>query len=207
MKIPLVGRGFGPAAELPLGVVRDKRSRCSAPAERPEAGLKPCLTLLCLLFLAGCGYHVAGTTNLLPTEIHTIAVIPFGNASIQNKLTDYLTQSLSREMITRTHYKIIADPKQADAVLSGAVANMFLSAVVTDPVTGRSNGAQVVVNIQVKLTDKSGKVLFERPNVEYRERYEISVSPQQYFDESPAALQRLSNDVARTIVSAILENF
>jgi hypothetical protein len=43
--------------------------------------------------------------------------------------------------------------------------------------------------------------------VEFRERYEISVNPQQYFDESQAALQRLSRDVARTVVSAILENF
>jgi TolB-like protein len=169
------------------------------------AGFSLCLfSSMCIV---GCGYHVAGTTNLLPTEIHTIAVIPFRNASIQYKLTDYLTRSVAREMITRTHYKIIADPKQADAVLSGAVGNMFSSAVVTDPVTGRSNGAQVVVNIQVKLADKNGKVLFERPNVEYRERYEISVSPQQYFDESQAALQRLSKDVARTIVSSILENF
>jgi hypothetical protein len=64
-----------------------------------------------------------------------------------------------------------------------------------------------VVIIQVKLTDKSGKVLFERPNVEFRERYEISVSPQQYFNEMPAALERLSHDVARTVVSSILENF
>jgi TolB-like protein len=165
------------------------------------------LCLFSSLFVASCGYHVAGTTNLLPTEIHTIAVIPFRNVSIQYKLTDYLTQSLSREMITRTHYKIVADPAQADAVLSGAVANMFSNATVTDPVTGRSSGAQVVVNIQIKLTDKNGKVIFERPNVEYRERFEISVNPQQYFDESQAALQRLSKDVARTIVSSILENF
>jgi hypothetical protein len=165
------------------------------------------LYLALSLSLFGCGYHVAGTTNLLPTEIHTIAVTPWKNASIEYKLSDYLTESVSREMITRTHYKIVADPAQADAVLSGAVANMFSSATVADPVTGRSTGAQVVVVIQVKLTDKSGKVLFDRPNVEFRERYEISVSPQQYFNEMPAALERLSHDVARTVVSAILENF
>ena len=147
------------------------------------------LCLFSSLFLLvcglGCGYHVAGTTNLLPTELHTIAVIPFRNASIQYKLTDYLTQSVTREMITRTHYKIVADPAQADAVLAGAVANMFSSATVTDPVTGRSTGAQVVVNVQVKLTDKSGKVLFERPNVEFRERYEISVTPAAVFRRKP----------------------
>jgi len=170
-----------------------------------STGFSLCLAFA--LFSSACGYPVAGTTNLLPADIHTIAVVPWKNASIQYKLSDYLAESVSREMITRTHYKIVADPTQADAVLSGAVANLFSNATVADPVTGRSTGAQVVVIIQVKLTDKSGKVLFDRPNVEFRERYEISVSPQQYFDEEPAALQRLSKDVARTVVSAILENF
>ena len=74
-------------------------------------------------------------------------------------------------------------------------------------ITGRSSGAQVIVQVQVRLIDKNGKTLFERPNVEFRERYEISVSPRQYFDESQAAVQRLSKDVARTVVSAILDNF
>ena len=49
-----------------------------------------------------------------------------------------------------------------------------------------------MVLIQVKLIDKNGKVLFERPNVEFRERYEISVNPKQYFDESQVAVQRLA---------------
>lgn len=178
--------------------------RIVGPKPRPATHF-PGLTLS--LLLAGCGYHVAGTANLLPAGIHTIAVTPFRNASIQYKLSDYLTESVSREMITRTRYKIVADPAKADAVLSGAVANMFNSATVADPVTGRSSGAQVIVQIQVRLTDKNGKVLFDRPNIEFRERYEISVNPQQYFDESQAALQRLSKDVARTVVSAILENF
>jgi hypothetical protein len=169
--------------------------------------MKHFVALIFALLLAGCGYRVAGTANLLPAEIHTIAVIPWRNVSIQYKLSDYLVESVSREMITRTRYKIVADPAQADAVLSGAVANMFSSANVSDPVTGRSSGAQVIVQIQVRLTDKNGKVLFDRPNVEFRERYEISVNPQQYFDESQAALRRLSRDVARTVVSAILENF
>jgi len=178
----------------------------AGPGFQPAAGLLPGVLALALLF-AGCGYHVSGSTNLLPAEIHTIAVTPFRNASIQYKLSDYLTESVSREMISRTRYKIVADPAKADAVLTGAVANMFSSAVVADPVTGRSTGAQLVVFIQARLTDKSGKVLFDRPNIEFRERYELSVDPKQYFDESQAALQRLSTDVARTVVSAVLENF
>jgi hypothetical protein len=174
---------------------------------RQSKTTRGCAIALLPLLLSSCGYRVAGNANLLPTEVHTVAVTPFRNGSIQYKLSDYLTEAVSREMISRTRYKIVADPAQADAVLSGAVANMFSSAVVADPVTGRSSGAQVVVLIQTRLTDKTGKVLFDRPNIEFRERYEISVDPKQYFDESQAALQRLSRDVARTVVSAILENF
>jgi hypothetical protein len=63
------------------------------------------------------------------------------------------------------------------------------------------------VQLQVRLTDKTGKVIYDRPSLDFRERYEITVDPKQYFDESQAAAQRLSRDVARTVVSSILENF
>ena len=43
--------------------------------------------------------------------------------------------------------------------------------------------------------------------MEFRERYEISVDQKAYFEESDPALERLSRNVARTLVSAILENF
>jgi TolB-like protein len=154
----------------------------------------------------GCGYHVAGSANVLPAEVHTIAVLPWNNVSTQYKLSDYIAEDISRELITRTRYAVIADPAKADAVLSGAVANMFSGATVSDPIKG-AIGAQLVVQVQVRLIDKTGKVLFERPNVEFRERYEISVDPKQYFDESQTAVRRLSRDVGRTIVSAILEAF
>jgi hypothetical protein len=159
------------------------------------------------IFLGGCGYHVAGNTNLLPKTLHTIAVTPFGNGTTQYKLSTYLSEAISRELIARTGYAIVADPGKADATLSGGIANVFTNPTVADPVTGRGTGVQVIVLLQVKLVGKDGKVLFNRPNLEFRDRYEISVDAKQYLDESQAALSRLSKDVARTVVSAILENF
>jgi outer membrane lipopolysaccharide assembly protein LptE/RlpB len=162
---------------------------------------------LLALALVGCGYHVAGSTNVLPKEIHTIAVPAWLNATTQYKLAGYMAEAMSREMITRTHYTIVADPSKADATLYGTIANMFSNATTYDVVTGRSTGAQIVVQIQVRLLARDGKVLFIRPNLEFRDRYEISVNPGQYLDESQGTLQRLSRDVARTIVSSVLENF
>lgn len=168
------------------------------------------LTILALaLALTGCGYYVAGTAQLLP-GVYTIAVPPWTNATIQYKLTDNLTQAVTRELITRTRYSVVSDPAKADAVLYGSVANMGSSASVvasTGPEAGRSTAGQLVVYLQVRLIDKNGKVLFNRPNLEFRERYEISVDPKQYFDESQPAMQRLSKDVAHSVVSAILETF
>ena len=164
------------------------------------------LVALLVTMTAGCGYHVAGSANVLPAEVHTIAVTPWRNISTQYKISDYIAEAVSRELITRTKYQVIADPAKADAVLSGSVANLYSGATVSDPIKG-ATAAQLVVQIQVKLTGKDGKVIFERPNIEFRERYEISVDPKQYFDESQVAAQRLSRDVGHTIVSAILEAF
>lgn len=164
--------------------------------------------LLAAAFLAGCGYHVAGEgAALLPKEIHTIAVPAWANATTQYKLSNYMAEAVSRELITRTHYGVVADPSKADAAVYGAIANIFSNATVFDPTTGRGTGAQIIVQIQVRLVGKDGKVLFTRPNLEFRDRYEISTDPGQYLDESQGTLQRLSRDVARTVVSAVLENF
>ena len=83
-------------------------------------------------------------------------------------------------------------------MLTGAVVNFFSYPTIFDPVSGRATGVQVIVVLQVKLTDRTtNKVLFDRPNFEVRERYEISVDPRAYFDESDVAMERLSRDVAR----------
>ena len=85
--------------------------------------------------------------------------------------------------------------------------NIFQNATIYDPVSGRGTGAQIIAQIQLRMVGRDGKVLFTRPNMEFRDRYEISVDPKQYLDESQGTMTRLSRDVARTAVSAILSDF
>jgi hypothetical protein len=168
----------------------------------------PAFVLALAACLSGCGYHVGGHTNLLPKTIKTIAVPAFGNATASHRLPVLLTADLARELISRTHYTIIAEPDLADAVLSGTVVNFTNHPTIFDPLSNRATGVQTVVVLQVTLTDRqTGKVIFSRPAWDYRERYEISTDPQQYFDESGTAIQRLSRDIVRSLVTAILENF
>ncbi|HUS06991.1 MAG TPA: LPS assembly lipoprotein LptE [Bryobacteraceae bacterium] len=161
----------------------------------------------CLLGTS-CGYHVSGHADALPKTIKTIAIPAFGNLSTRYKLTDSLPAAIAREFITRTRYRVVADPSQADAVLNGAITNYFAFPIVSDQATGRATGVQVIVAMQMYLVDRqTGANLYARPNMEVRQRYEISIDQKAYFEESDAALQRLSQDVARSVVSAILEAF
>jgi outer membrane lipopolysaccharide assembly protein LptE/RlpB len=166
------------------------------------------LCFACLFALAGCGYHTAGHADLLPKNIKTIAIPAFGNVTTRYKLPDFLTRAITREFIERTRYQVIDDAEKADAILLGSVVNFSSYPTIFDPKTGRASGVQAIVNISVSLQDReTGAALFSRPNLEFRARYEISTDEQVYFDESEAAMDRLSRDAARFIVSAILEKF
>jgi hypothetical protein len=102
----------------------------------------------------------------------------------------------------------VADPNQAEAVLTGRVLQVLPQPTVTDPASGRAAGVQILVIMQMRLTERAtGKVLFDRPQFEARQRYEISIDAAAYFEESSPALNRLARDVARETVSAILEGF
>jgi hypothetical protein len=165
-------------------------------------------TLGAAALFAGCGYHVAGQASLLPKDVRTIAIAPWGNVSIRFALSNYLAAAVSREFISRTRYRIVTDTSKADIVLYGSVANMLQGgSPLYDNTTHQTVGGQVAVWVQFKLVDRTGKVLIEKPSLMFQQPYEISAQPSQYFDESEAALQRLAGDVAKTVVSNILEQF
>jgi PBP1b-binding outer membrane lipoprotein LpoB len=164
--------------------------------------------LLGACLLTGCGYHTSGHADLVPKTIHTIAIPAFTNITTRYRITDRLPEAIAREFISRTHYQIVNDPGAADAVLYGSVINYFAYPIIFDPVSGRAATLQFSVLLQMRLVERTtGKVIFSRPNFEAKQQYEISVNQNAYFEESPAAIDRMSREVARTVVAAILENF
>ncbi|MBI3697413.1 MAG: hypothetical protein HY238_21585 [Acidobacteria bacterium] len=159
-------------------------------------------------FFSSCGYHVAGRGDQIPKEVRTIAVLPFTNATSRYKIEQYLTRAVTHELIGRTRFRVVPDERDADAMLRGAVINMFLTPIIFDPASGRATTVQVITQLQVYLAERrTGKVLYQNQNYEARERYEVSIDPRAYFEESEAGLDRMSRSVARNLVSAILENF
>jgi Lipopolysaccharide-assembly len=169
---------------------------------------------MCLLSAAlcatlfSCGYHVSGHSDLMPKTIHSVCIPAFSNVTTRYKLTDHIPEALAHEFIARTQYKIVPDCSTADAVLRGSVNNFLYNPTVYDPVSGRASEVDLHVIISATLTERTtNKTLFTRVNMDVRERYEISVDPRAYFNESDAALDRAAKSVAQSLVSAILANF
>jgi hypothetical protein len=111
--------------------------------------------------------------------------------------------------VSRTNYHISPseNDRSADAVLEGTVVAANLTPVTYDSGTGRASSAVVTVAMRVTLTDKDGKILWQNQNYSFREQYQISREISSFFEESSPALERMSRDFARTLVSNVLEAY
>jgi outer membrane lipopolysaccharide assembly protein LptE/RlpB len=161
-----------------------------------------------VLLLIGCGYHTAGQAVELPQDIHTIAIPGFVSHSQTFRIEQLLTDAVVREFNARTQYQVIHDPHaDADAVLRATVLSASATPLAYDSQTGRAASALVTVSIQVSLTDRKGKVLFENPSYLFHDQYEITRDLPSFFQEDSPAVDRLSRDFAHTLVANILEAY
>ena len=119
-----------------------------------------------------------------------------------------MTAAVVREFISRSKFRIVNDPSaDADATLHGTVISTQVAPLTYDSQTGRASSALVTVNLKVSLVDKKGTVLFDNPNYIFREQDQVSRDIASVLDEESPALDRLSRDLARTLVANVLEAY
>jgi len=151
---------------------------------------------------------VAGRGDRLPTNLKTIAVPIFTNETSAFRIEQKLAAAITREFIERTHFRVTPNPAEADAVLRGAVKDVRSGVITFDLDTGRATSLQIQATASVELVDaRTHRVIYANPNYIFREQYQISQVSAALFEEQEAALDRLARDLARTLVTAILENF
>lgn len=160
-----------------------------------------------LALLASCGYHRAGTVSRLPTDIKILAIPSFQNQTHTYHVETGITNAVIREFNTRTRYRVVQSETDADAVLKGSVVSAEVAPVAYDSVTGRASTGLVTIIVKVTLTARDGRVLYSNPNYVFRDQYQISNELASFFEEQGPALDRVSRDLSRTLVSNILEAF
>jgi hypothetical protein len=161
---------------------------------------------------AACGYALAGRGSFLPTYIQTIGIPPFVNRTTVFNLETQLTDKVRSEFIGRGKYQIVPEATDVDALLTGEVSSV---SIVPASFSAQQLASRYVINMaaRVELKDlRENKVLWENPNLVFRQDYEAqsgtnALDPGAFFGQDTNALERMSSDFARTIVSAILEAF
>jgi hypothetical protein len=174
------------------------------------------LNLLIVAALAasgtGCGYSLAGRGSFLPSYIRVIGVPEFTNQTSYLEVERRFTERVRTEFIGRGRYQVLAQESGADAALRGAITGLSI-------VPANFNDAQqatryiIVVNTRIEFIDlKTNKALWENPSMVFREEYDLPAdtqagNPSAFFGQGSNALERVANDFARSVVSAILEAF
>ena len=165
------------------------------------------------LCLPACGYSLAGRGSFLPDYIKVIGVPNFGNRTTVFNIETQITQKVRSEFIGRGKYQIVPDPTGVDAVLTGDVTGV---SIVPASFTTQQLASRYVITMSasVSLRDvRENKVLWENPGLVFRQEYEEQSSsagvpdPAAFFNQDANALDRMTTDFARSIVSAILEAF
>jgi Lipopolysaccharide-assembly len=184
----------------------------NVPALRVLRGSVCGLVLLAALS-SSCGYALAGRGSFLPPYIRTIGVPNFTNRTTVFNVENMLTQKVRAEFIGRGKYTVLPQSTEVDALLVGEVSSITLAPTSFTTGTQLASRYTITMTARIELRDvRQNSVLWENPSLVFREDYDATAGrnatdPSAFFGQDQTALDRLSSDFARTIVSAILEAF
>jgi Lipopolysaccharide-assembly len=171
------------------------------------------VALTAVLAANGCGYSLAGRGSFLPAYIKTIGVPMFVNRTNVFNIETLVTQKVRAEFIGRGKYQVLPQSTGVDLLLNGDVTSVTLIPATINPQTNLATRYSITMTARVELLElKDNKVLWENPSILFRQEYDATSGRTNqdvasFFQQDASALDRMSSEFARTIVSAILEAF
>ena len=157
----------------------------------------PILMLLC----SGCGYQLA-TKQANAGAGRTIAVPTFANSTTTYRVEQRLSESVRRELVHRTRYKVVSGGS-GDVVVSGEV--LGYAAFPRTITAGRASSYIISVELRIIVMDtRSGKELFRNDHWTFQENFELAPNSAEFVPEEPAAVDRVAATFASSLVAALL---
>ena len=165
------------------------------------------------LSASGCGYALAGRGAFLPTDIQTVGIPPLLNRTTFFDVEQILTEKTRNEFIGRGKYRVVPDTTGADAVLNAEITSITLSPI------GFTNAQlasryRFVLTMKVDFVDaRVSRSLWANDALSFTGEYDLTaqgtgtVDGSSFVDQQRGSFDRIASDVARTVVTAILEAF
>jgi hypothetical protein len=171
------------------------------------------LCVMSALASSGCGYALAGRGSFLPDYIQAVGIPPLQNNTTFFQVEQILTEKIRTEFIGRGKYRVLPDASTVDAVLSGEVTSISVQPV---GFTEQQLASRYVftLSMRIQFTDsRTSEVLWSNDSLTFREEYELTtrgttaIEGASFLDQERSSFDRIAGDVARTVVTAILEAF
>jgi hypothetical protein len=169
--------------------------------------------LVSACMVSACGYALAGRGSFLPDYIRVVGIPPFENRSSFSQVEQILTDKVRTEFIGRGKYQVIPETTGSDALLAGEVL-----AIAVQPVGFNEQQLAsrylLTWTLKVSFTDaRTNEVLWSNDALTVRGEYELStrgntaIEGASFVDQERSSVDRIASDVARSVVTSILEAF
>ena len=161
------------------------------------------------LTTTACGYSLAGRGSYLPTYIRAVAVPPITNRTALPRVELIVTERVRSEFIGRGRFTLVQDPAAADAVLNAEIVAFDLQPV---GLNNQQLASRYLISIVIRasFTDvRTKEVLWSNDALTFREEYDLPAGPTgaTVADLQGSAQDRIATDVARSLVTAVVEAF
>jgi hypothetical protein len=167
----------------------------------------------CAAASTGCGYALAGRGSFLPTTIKTVGIPKLENRSTFFQVEDMLTEKIRAEFIGRGKYSVTTEEAGVDALLTGEVLAI---SVVPVGVNNDQLASRYLFTVALKMefTDTHTQdVIWQNDSLVFRGEYDLqtrtsgTIVGETFLDQERSSMDRIATDVARSVVTAILEAF
>jgi hypothetical protein len=176
--------------------------------------MRAALILTLAVVSSSCGYALAGRGSFLPDYIRVVGIPPIENRSTYQQVELVLTEKIRTEFIGRGKYTVVPEASGSDAVLSGEITGISAQPVGFNE-SQLASRYLFIMTMRVQLTDtRTNMVLWSNDALTFREESELTsrtasnvIDAGAFLDQERSSFDRIASDVARTVVTAILEAF
>ena len=180
--------------------------------------MKRVAAALALSLLAGCGYTLEGRGIARDPSIKKIGVPLFKDTTGKPGLDQKVTERVIAELLKRGHFDVVQDSTAVDALVEGSITNYRATPVGFGSESGSGGSGKnktieasryaIVLSVAVKYS-KPGvtEPIWQTEQLSVRDESDVGDDPAAFFDREDQVIDRLTLNLAKTLVSQMLEAF
>jgi outer membrane lipopolysaccharide assembly protein LptE/RlpB len=165
--------------------------------------LLPVLAVSVAVLISGCGYSLRGN---LPEHLQTVAVPVFQNRTTTPAVENFLTTAILNAFMTNGRLRVTTVDR-ADAILEGDITTYSLQAIAYDS-AANVRQYRLTLTLNLRFRDvRRNQLLFQRNGYSDRADFVVPGTVPETIVASETALQQVSTEIARSVVSFVIDRF